>query len=433
MDKDERHLVVLVHGTFAHAASTEGPDWWQRTSSVWQYLERALPEGVALPEDEEVFRWKSVNSERARRRASRELLDFMHTLERQRRPYHLIGHSHGGSVIWGALVEAARSKRPLAYLRTWTTVGTPFFHFDSNLVLAKRMVTSSIVLVLAGMGLLIHIVNAVLTTNLLSWLTGIPIIMLYTLVLIGALVALWVPLIESVTTREEQKFAEDAFNTHGKKWLGIWSPHDEAINSLARTVRLKMNIVPMRSFDDQAIFASDRLFLETPARVFLRLSAALWNHAQPRADRIVNDQLRGYLQGNDRPSTTVYRVSVSPSASLKDSAILPLPDEVSARLLQAANEAAQKAIPQLRAVLGLSAFSTDLGLSTTNLTGRELVHTSYFYDPGVLDLLALHICWGCGSGHDLAAGEQRSKWLEAWKDSLADALSNSQERKHSVK
>src|SRR5206468_1151122 len=43
--------------------------------------------------------------------------------------YHLIGHSHGGSVLWHALRTSAARRRPLEKLQSWTTVGSPFLHF----------------------------------------------------------------------------------------------------------------------------------------------------------------------------------------------------------------------------------------------------------------------------------------------------------------
>ena len=47
-------------------------------------------------------------------------------LEKAERPYCLVGHSHGGSVIADALMRAAIERQPLQHLRRWITVGTPF-------------------------------------------------------------------------------------------------------------------------------------------------------------------------------------------------------------------------------------------------------------------------------------------------------------------
>ena len=42
--------------------------------------------------------------------------------------FNLIGHSHGGSVIWHALRLATLQRHDLKLLRSWATVGTPFLH-----------------------------------------------------------------------------------------------------------------------------------------------------------------------------------------------------------------------------------------------------------------------------------------------------------------
>jgi alpha-beta hydrolase superfamily lysophospholipase len=65
------------------------------------------------------------------------LLRFFQSLENAKRPYHLVCHSHGGGVAWEALKQsvapqsdlsgnAGGSVDTLRYLKSWTTVGTPF-------------------------------------------------------------------------------------------------------------------------------------------------------------------------------------------------------------------------------------------------------------------------------------------------------------------
>ena len=124
--------VILIHGTFAAAASDTGDAWWQVGSPHYQELSQRLPAGISLADQGEVFHWSGENHERARGKAAARLLNHLGALEKEGRPYHLIGHSHGGSVIWSALRLATTRRTPLAHLRSWSTVGTPFLHHRSR-------------------------------------------------------------------------------------------------------------------------------------------------------------------------------------------------------------------------------------------------------------------------------------------------------------
>ncbi len=102
-------LVILVHGTFAGDKSRQdsGKRWWQRGSASWSALETILPRGVSLPDTQStLFHWSGANSQSERLSASLDLLSYLFDLERRGQAYHLVGHSHGGSVIWEALVSA---------------------------------------------------------------------------------------------------------------------------------------------------------------------------------------------------------------------------------------------------------------------------------------------------------------------------------------
>jgi pimeloyl-ACP methyl ester carboxylesterase len=133
INKDSQtEQVVLVHGTFASAAEDHGKAWWQIGSPAHQELEKRLPPGVELASDGDLFRWSGDNTERARSKAARQLLRHLDKHEKTGKPYHLVGHSHGGSVIWAALRLATARHKPLRALRSWSTVGTPFMHHRSR-------------------------------------------------------------------------------------------------------------------------------------------------------------------------------------------------------------------------------------------------------------------------------------------------------------
>ncbi|MFI4874327.1 MAG: hypothetical protein ACIALR_03285, partial [Blastopirellula sp. JB062] len=119
-------VVILVHGTFAGHEHEEGEAFWQRNSPVWGELEHRLPEGVSLQNNGKLFHWSGENNERERLKGAKSLLEYLAQFERTGQGYHLIGHSHGGSIIWMALRQASVDGIPLDHLRTWSTVGTPF-------------------------------------------------------------------------------------------------------------------------------------------------------------------------------------------------------------------------------------------------------------------------------------------------------------------
>ncbi len=123
-----KEQVVLVHGTYASSEHDHGEAWWQVGSQAYQELQKRLPAQAELVGRGQVFRWSGENSERARSKAAAQLLDHLKAYENEGRPYHLIGHSHGGSVIWAALKLATLRRRDLKQLRSWSTVGTPFLH-----------------------------------------------------------------------------------------------------------------------------------------------------------------------------------------------------------------------------------------------------------------------------------------------------------------
>src|ERR1700735_586588 len=93
-------IVLLVHGTGSASVSDSGTQWWQRTSDFSRDLDQHLRPFAECFGSSGLFHWSGNNSEKDRRTFGRQLFDeHLRPLEEQRRPYHLVGHSHGGSVI----------------------------------------------------------------------------------------------------------------------------------------------------------------------------------------------------------------------------------------------------------------------------------------------------------------------------------------------
>src|SRR5690242_16366639 len=97
-------LVLFIHGTFAALPSNAGDAWWQSQSRFARALDRQCQPVASTAEEAEVFHWSGQNTERARRLAAIQLLQRLLELERAGRHYHVVAHSHGGSVLWTALM-----------------------------------------------------------------------------------------------------------------------------------------------------------------------------------------------------------------------------------------------------------------------------------------------------------------------------------------
>jgi hypothetical protein len=157
--------VLLVHGTFSfdesNNASPANPNrWWQRGSTFCVALDSMIsPKGLCAPAGldsltirpwwhwlwtkfvgetapnpapEAVFHWSGDNRESARRAAGQLLLDHMRQFDALGVPFHVVAHSHGGSILWEALFRAEREGKPLGQLASWTTVGAPFIRFRTD-------------------------------------------------------------------------------------------------------------------------------------------------------------------------------------------------------------------------------------------------------------------------------------------------------------
>jgi hypothetical protein len=456
----EDAIVILVHGTFAGDQKDAGDKWWQAGSEAAVELQSRLPRGVRVAENSEVFHWSGENSERARSKAALQLLDRLHELEGQSREYHLVGHSHGGSVIWNALKMTTLTHRPLENLKSWTTVGTPYLQHRSR----SAWSFSNLAGLAAGLFLLPPafrsicrltelLVDAVIGNNVamylepddqagyvailrspilstLEWLgvavqrtpEGIHVgnydpnsgmslmnylfatpegLLLLTTILIVSYVFLHLsmislrPAIESFRIRSEQRLQRRAFDDYGTRYLAIWSPDDEAINGLRATLHLSVSFVG-KMMPQERVFLSDSIGLLS--RPYYWLFAPLFNRwVQPPVDRMVRNMVRRSAQGNDRPTATIIDVTPSPIGELRDR-VPPLPPSINEQILTTADHHARNIAPKLRKLLGEASLMQGMDTFCKELSGRELVHTSYFDHPDVIELISCNITWGMGDG-----------------------------------
>ena len=456
----KEELVIFVHGTFAgdRSGRDEGERWWQRGSKTWSWFQEHLPTGIVLPDESmHLFHWSGNNSQTERFAASTKLLAQLIHLEREGRRYHLVGHSHGGSIIWEALVSSveirARPRVPLpdelreelgikslkshfryplprlsftpseVYewlklpgLQTWTTIGTPFLHhlprkkflirgwpdskfsiLGSGRELLGRLLLVVIVIVAAY---LLGVDALTLVGELISNKVKLPGVIAFVIFLIALLGYRRRVILRNLTEAliERERTACYAFLFFSERWLGIWSPLDEAIASLkASAPRMACDYTwlcssprtraPYPVPKDLSDILSGRklpLRLSQPRgsvhlipdhsipsiRRFLRPIYYCYNRwLAPRVGLVIARVLLRSAQGNDIPGSFLAYVNPWPVPIRK--AMGGLPRETSRSLEAIANADAEK--------LGrrFANFLPTLPLMTPISSARQSLHKLY--------------------------------------------------------
>ena len=444
--------IISVHGTFAAADSDHGKKWWQLESVFQRKLRSKLRSTHRIMGEGDVFHWSGENSERARAKAAADLLETLKPLESAKIDYHLVGHSHGGSVVWSTLKLATSRGLELKHLKSWSTVGTPFLHHKSRsplnpisltyLVLSLSLISPVarslwfLILLVSGQldqGLVINShddVNPIIGVIRAPFLElinqmGVPFetvengirlgsfipggdvsfsaYLLGTFEGWGILLAILLfayltlllcsycvaPVSEVLRNGLEKRLDQRTFQRYGGIWLGIWSKDDEAINGLKKTLELSVSFLGTLVPRDR-IYISD--FVSLPSRPLLRLFAPFYNRLlRPALDSKIRKLVIKTAQGNNRPAADVVAVSPHPIVKQANDSGTAIPRWFEHKMLHAADMQAQKLGPKLREFLGEATFSTGLEKVARALDSHTLVHTSYFEHAETVNLLALNI------------------------------------------
>jgi hypothetical protein len=448
-------LVLSVHGTFAARQEDRGINWWQVGSPVYEHLRQRIPRNATLPEPNQVFHWSGENSERARIKAAADLLAKLKQMEADGRGYHLVGHSHGGSVIWHALRMATLGRTKLNNLRSWTTVGTPFLRHKMHstwrvtniiriclgLVLLKPACVTAVRFfdllfrpdrsvwwgngnnipeklsfyetpVLRLMELLRvpmertasgirvgsfdasgqHSPLLFLTDSPLGWLMmGLALLVIY--FYLNLTIFFLRPVIESWQLMAEARLEREAREAYSSRWLGLWSPDDEAINGLRATLSLSLSFVSRMAPKDRVLFSDYATVTLQP--YYWVLTPVFNSLLRPFLDNMVRSIVVKSAQGNNRPGTEVVEIGPAPWADEDAPHPTSLPEWLNQRLVNQANESAREIVPKLRSILAAPSFVSGLEAWGKDSIGREMIHTSYFDHEEVLDLIAMHVAGSC--------------------------------------
>lgn len=475
---DDAELVLLIHGTFAGDDDDIGHRWWQQGSPAWNQLQRQLPAGTRLPELGEVFHWSGQNSERARIKAGQDLLERLEELEAAGRSYHVIGHSHGGSVIWHALRLATLRRRTLNHLRSWSTVGTPFLHYKTrgalspaniiNVVLAFLLIKPAYEVFIRffklafaaalgtnetidlrsdhEVGMLMAMVRFPLLK--LVEFVGVPVVhngeairvgsydpsaggslreylfcswegwVITSVIVLGVYFFLMLASLFLNPVLESLRIrAEKKLETNAMlTYRGRWLGLWSTSDEAINGLRATLDLSV--SFVNQ-ITPRERIlfsdYLAIIAQPYLWMLTPAFNHVlRPWLDQFVRSFVVKAAQGNNRPAAEVVAVSPFPVPTRASYLHPSLPDSINQELVRRADNHARDIAPKLRELLAHPSFVAGLERFGHTLTGHELIHTSYFDHGAVLKLLAMHISWAQRRGQPLRLADRKLEPLGVW-------------------
>ena len=470
--------LITVHGTGAGDTSPTGDKWWQLGSAFLDEFGKRID---LDPANVEVvpFQWKDgPNSEEMRRQASRHLFAEVRKLEKSGTPYHLIGHSHGGSVIYNMLLHSVKKKTRLEHLQQWCTVGTPFLDYTKNRFMFQR---------LRGFGL------TVFSSGLVSLLLGIVLLGTFVvLYLTGetnldglANVAMMLTVLGAVTLfalrinerRGNSWFLDSqkqtAHDWYSGNWLGLWHREDEAISALFNVQKVSGNIIPSTFLQPFVaivqiviVMAFGILFLLEVYGVFedfgmldttfdlalgsaeldgvgslkaigglllalvvvvsvitfvLKILAwAVGAALAPMINKVIWVSVRERAWGDDLLKEDVRSIAAHPPEFGRR--FSPLPERIATPLKAHSDGHAISTLNKVRLILGMASdgpkapdLKTELNEA---LKWKELIHTSYFDVPEFIDLLALGMArGGLGASREGATPTtEASAEMQAWLD-----------------
>ncbi|MFT4888624.1 MAG: hypothetical protein ACJAY7_001106 [Pseudohongiellaceae bacterium] len=426
---NSKMILVTIHGTGAGDPTKDKKSWWQEESEFLEQLGQRLdlnPEQVKIVP----FLWEQgPNSEASRRKAGKRLYDLLRSYDDLNKDYCLIGHSHGGSVAYSALLQSVAEHKPLEGLKCWCTVGTPFLEYVKNKYLVQRLSGWRLGLYLLTFPTTLFAVfgSASLYFLVLSW----PLAHLAFLALERHKGHAKSATEESWFTEKQKKMAaEQYYDT----WFGLCHPEDEAISALTNIKDVNEEIIqsdfliPLIPFAQFLIlivgwslahrFGAPPIsvnlyfydFLIIESLVFFLFLFVLFifgfalkpillllgKPASRQINKIVWSQVRKGAWGDDVSREDVIKIAPYP-ANFSAKFSERMPESVASPLRDHSSNSAIKTLVKVREILGMTTqkkenkkgmvdLRSDLSKS---LTWEELIHTSYFEVENFIDLIAV--------------------------------------------
>lgn len=463
-DGRRKIAIVTVHGTNDSADSAEGQKWFQKGSHFSETLKQRLAQRNI---DAEItpFLWSGANSASARERGADELAKLIKRIAgKYRDGVHLVGHSHGGNVANEAAVLlrwGRRKTRAQERIASLTTIGTPFLNARTG---PLQAIAGFLFTIVAWLSVPLY---ALITLMLLLWAAGDadlhgvfspelgePSWVTFSIValLLGLPLAFMLRLAIRGFRRifRPTKIEEDC---HAKVF-SVWHANDEAISflqkieqmplepfprgalfrgsrgtavsagvlavivsTLAPSILLAMgrtlpHLVDAPSGEDwytytgALLYAAPLVFIATYILVRLGMGGGGEVVARDRLNGWIAGVLRGIAFGRDGDQRIGEVNTRSHTLFTREHRL----DGPAADRMQAnAAEAASKLIDTYRWSLFTVGADTNgplAKLATDAMTWDSLIHTTYFDQPEVIDLIADYIGDEVGAANPVAAAAE---------------------------
>lgn len=110
----------------------------------------------------------------------------------------------------------------------------------------------------------------------------------------------------------------------------------------------------------------------------------------------------------------MIRVSSAPLHCETSDPFVPIPASLNKKIVDQANSSAGGAASTFRKLLAAPSFAAGLEHLGSQISGNELVHTSYFDHGPILDLLSMHIVWSQNNPFWFQYNEQYDRELAEW-------------------
>jgi hypothetical protein len=441
--------VVTVHGTNDTATELHGEKWFQRGSRFSEALTSRLA-ARGIQSEIVPFLWSGANSASEREKGAEKLAATIKRMAPRYAGVHVVGHSHGGNVANDAallLRWGRRKQRAKEAIASLTTIGTPFLNSSTS---ALQSLGGLLFLAITVISIPLYLISSLV---LLLWVSGRD--ELFTmnevfgpptegnwfavwLCVLGVGVPLWLML--GLATRGLRRIMRPrGLDDARARVFSVWHGNDEAISFLQKIEGLPLEpfpsgsmlrgsrasaisfgviaviltciapaaIVLARAFNLIAAPWADSewLWMTTVALLFFapvvfaiayllfRLVAGLVAEmlARQRLNRWIAGILRGVAFGRDGDQAIGQVRTTSHTHATRE---LCIEGAVAERMQAGAQTAAGQLIETYRWALftvGSDSNGQLANLANDAMTWSSLIHTTYFDQPEVVDLIADYI------------------------------------------